>query len=370
MSIAEVKRNANVGELVRVVGACAPYYRKGDIGKFVGGSFNVNFTGHGNAEVCGDGKWAVDSYVVLEPTDIIHVDGVRYREEKRAATVGERILIVAAEQTGGEYNNGSVLTVKGTLGEFDCVYVNGHDLIIYDREYVVLTPLRENITGSYELPTNNITLNLNITVASSSPSEILKAIADSVQAELAKFKGAPNDKESRGKITEVLTNKSPQQIRDGIVEQAKADVEELTRIDHRAEFVVNREKRTVVALIRKCGSLTISARGIAKCSPDDCFNAHIGKAIALHRALGLDVPSDYLKAPQPTEPRVGDVVLVTESGAITGSTMTVTRMEPELDEFGYGKAFSHTHDPGWLGSDQVSVIDDSRDQETEVPAVA
>ena len=52
----------------------------------------------------------------------------------------------------------------------------------------------------------------------------------------------------------------------------------------------------------------VYARGIAKCSPDDCFNVHIGKAIALRRALGEDVPHEYINAPQPTEVRVGDII--------------------------------------------------------------
>ncbi|MCA0117385.1 hypothetical protein LCD32_00040, partial [Bacillus sp. RSS_NA_20] len=57
-------------------------------------------------------------------------------------------------------------------------------------------------------------------------------------------------------------------------------------------------------IVRGC----IRERGISKCAPNDCFNAHIGKAIALRRALGLEVPSEYLNVPQPTDVRVGDVV--------------------------------------------------------------
>src|SRR5699024_11680223 len=49
-------------------------------------------------------------------------------------------------------------------------------------------------------------------------------------------------------------------------------------------------------------------RGIAKCDPSDCFNVHIGKAIALRRALEVEVPDEYLNTPQPTEVRVGDIV--------------------------------------------------------------
>ncbi|MFJ7950748.1 hypothetical protein ACIQZG_04370 [Lysinibacillus sp. NPDC096418] len=66
------------------------------------------------------------------------------------------------------------------------------------------------------------------------------------------------------------------------------------------EFVVNVEKRTVVALIKGVASGDLYAKGIAKCNPSDVFNEHIGKAIALGRALGLDV-SEFEQAVQPTE---------------------------------------------------------------------
>lgn len=74
------------------------------------------------------------------------------------------------------------------------------------------------------------------------------------------------------------------------------------------EFVINNEKRTVVALIRTVTSKKLYHRGIAKCDPSDVFNEHIGKAIALGRALGSDV-SEFEQAVQPTEKVVGmDVV--------------------------------------------------------------
>ncbi|MCY8034168.1 hypothetical protein [Bacillus sonorensis] len=119
--------------------------------------------------------------------------------------------------------------------------------------------------------------------------------------------------------------KTAQERRDEIVEQAKADIEGLKTDysyavpdsndpDHPhfcfAEFIVDNEKRTIVALLRGNISCRVYARGIAKAAPDDCFNVHIGMSIALHRALGLEVPNEYLNAPQPTEVRVGDVVLV------------------------------------------------------------
>jgi hypothetical protein len=111
---------------------------------------------------------------------------------------------------------------------------------------------------------------------------------------------------------EVAPTKSPQQLRDEIVKKAKRDVTDLIGGliigDYYVNFVVNREKRTTVALLRYAKKYGVHKRGIAKCDPTDCFNTHIGEAISLRRALGLEVPTEYLTAPQPTEVRVGDVV--------------------------------------------------------------
>lgn len=65
------------------------------------------------------------------------------------------------------------------------------------------------------------------------------------------------------------------------------------------EFIINQEKRTVVALMRGVATKKVYSKGIAKCNPDDVFNAHIGKAIALGRALGKDV-SEFENAVRPT----------------------------------------------------------------------
>jgi hypothetical protein len=118
-------------------------------------------------------------------------------------------------------------------------------------------------------------------------------------------------------IIESSVKEARQLTRDDIIEMAKRDVAELKDplngfyvvkdiVDCYADFKVNREKRTVVALMRGKHTGKVYARGIAKCHPDDCFNAAIGRAIALRRALGLEVPDEYINAPQPTEVRVGD----------------------------------------------------------------
>ncbi|WP_181023578.1 hypothetical protein [Brevibacillus laterosporus] len=407
----EVEREANVGELVKVVGTMPPYYQSGDIGKFLGGYTRVDFTGQGNAEVYDDGKWSVTSYVVLEPTDIIHVDGIRYREEKREAKVGERILIVAAGVTGGLYDNGSVLTVKVAPNTLGFVYVNEHGLAVLYREYVVITPLTDSLTKSTEPATNNITVNLTINVAPSSPSEILKAIVDSVQAELVKCVGAPNDGETRDKMTEALINtgidttaagRALQKMRDNTVERAKEDLVELRsdmsnvrnprlrgrddiyllkgRLGMTADFIVNKEKRTVVCLLRGAVTPRIYARGIAECSPDDCFNVHIGKAIALRRALGLDVPTEYLTAPQPTEVRVGDVVKAIDGVHDGASGIVESVGDTSFINGANGLVFRNTeyeklngYSYCWTYLKNVKIIDDSNPQSayvSEVTAVA
>ncbi|KUP31121.1 hypothetical protein AU387_15800 [Bacillus halotolerans] len=128
---------------------------------------------------------------------------------------------------------------------------------------------------------------------------------------------------------------SAQAHRDEIVEIARADVEKLTNYGDGVryetdmwsfamcdvEFVINRDKRTVVTLLRGVRTGFVYAKGIAKAAPSDCFNVHIGKAIALRRALGLAVPDEYLNAPQPTEVRVGDVV---EGHAVKDTALVIS----------------------------------------------
>ncbi len=116
-------------------------------------------------------------------------------------------------------------------------------------------------------------------------------------------------------VYELIESKplTPNQQRAAIIEKAKKFVEEKLGREHVVpdsrgsiyvpwflkdfDFVVNNEKRTIVALCK--GTRRVRERGIAKCNPSDVFNEHIGKAIAIGRALGLDV-SEFEQAVQPT----------------------------------------------------------------------
>ncbi len=152
-----------------------------------------------------------------------------------------------------------------------------------------------------------------------------------------------------------------QHRRDEIVERAKRDIDELRddMDDLFADFIVNREKRTVVALLRGYQSGIVYFRGIAKCYPDDCFNVHIGKAIALRRALGLEVPVEYLHAPQPKEVRVGDVVNGSEIDGFYSPAKRFTLSGKNGEDGGF---FYRESASDWIEESQIGrIIDDSHD---------
>lgn len=125
-----------------------------------------------------------------------------------------------------------------------------------------------------------------------------------------------------------------------------------------AEFVVNTEKHTIVALLKGFETLEIATKGIAKCHPDDVFNEHIGKAIALGRALGKDV-SEFENAVQPTI-AVGQRFKVTEEGSVYLKEGEILRL---IDDAGFeklfGTPFTQTIGDKLLGAKQVTIIDDT-----------
>jgi len=75
-----------------------------------------------------------------------------------------------------------------------------------------------------------------------------------------------------------------------------------------AEYIVVKKKRKVICLLKDIQTGKVVAKGKAKCDPADTFNADVGMAIALYRALKLNVPGDYLNVPNPTEFEVGQIV--------------------------------------------------------------
>ncbi|MBA9027579.1 hypothetical protein [Peribacillus huizhouensis] len=331
---------------------------------------------------------------------------------KRKANVGERILITEAWLAGGYYRKGDVLTVKEIEG--NVVLTEGNALWISDSEYEVIIENRteseavgmkitedycetlaftENEDGTFSLNFKKIPALVHVSYdgngthdqtflhgeykaeaqrikIESAVGELTTYTIDSIAAlKPVESKAAVQAGETVITRTEAeaigkLAVRTPQEIRDEIVAKAKRDVAEIIHANQFTaddlEIIVNKEKRTVVALMKYLRSGKVFDKGIAKACPTDCFNVHIGKAIAVRRALGLEVPADYLNTPQPTEVRVGDVVAGRrdESYYATTKRFTLTAKCSENPD-----AFKYAERPtDYIYRSQIGkIIDDSRE---------
>jgi hypothetical protein len=76
------------------------------------------------------------------------------------------------------------------------------------------------------------------------------------------------------------------------------------------EFVVDRKEKSVAALIKAYYFKDkIMASGSYSFLEGDCFNEHLGKAIALKEAMGKKVPNEWLNIPQPNRVKEGNLVM-------------------------------------------------------------
>ncbi|MFN2748048.1 hypothetical protein ACINLE_06885 [Bacillus sp. z60-18] len=252
------------------------------------------------------GTWE-NTYKVDSPDRALYIrkeDAELIVTEKRPAKVGERVLITDAEDSQ-EYRNGEEYEVTDV--HYYIVSVKGRSLVLYNDEYEVIV---NNEVKNEEADEMKVDLNaMGYDELIAHGEEVMRMIRLRSYGEGYKQGKFDADMDATYMRPQ---EKTAQERRDEIVEQAKADVERLRMTNRMLQtfditFDINRESRTVEAVAKKPNSRT-AFYGTAVCAPDDCFNEHIGKAIALHRALGLKVPDEYLNAPQPTEVRVGDVV--------------------------------------------------------------
>lgn len=114
---------------------------------------------------------------------------------------------------------------------------------------------------------------------------------------------------------------TPNQQRAAIIEKAKAFVKNIvgeydtfnTTFGRykdqcvKPTFHVNEKKRAITVLIYGAFGKQLIFKGITKCNSNDVFNEPIGKAIALGRALGLEV-SEFEQAVQPNEVVPGHII--------------------------------------------------------------
>lgn len=272
----------------------------------------------------------------------------KFITEKRKANVGERILITRAKNTFGHYRNGMEMSVY----ERDATGVRCHSKspygysYIFDYEYEVIVEAKPSKSERISLlesqvaelqakvealqkrrkpasfltqaPTiHNVTVNLGESTAKTA--EQLSEVFRKFSEEYGGNKPTPNEQ------------------RKAVIERAKAFVAKHTEKSGKAfisegvsfgryvcdvQFIVNIEKRVVTLLAKGVNSGKVHAKAIAKCAPDDVFNADIGKAIALGRALGLDV-GEFENAVKPTEVVVGMRVLRTGDFKSTRGLRTI-----------------------------------------------
>ena len=280
-------------------------------------------------------------YIVIGENEIEYIThvGVVLKEdaelivtEKRKAVVGECVLLTAPTNTKGKYRVFDVFTVRES-GEAGVRVAEDEFTTLWHKEYEVIVDEVKNEEADEMENVNQTVINNANTVFEKKDDQYFgykSRFGDIVIGGAYSYRFVVHYAKTNqdvvivpGDVNTVTTpvcttleerlwkpEKTAQARRDEIVEQAKADVA-MFRSDLFApdvEFIVNRKKRTVVALLRGCMSGNVQERGIAKAAPSDCFNVHIGKAIALRRALGSAVPDEYLNAPQPTEVRVGDII--------------------------------------------------------------
>jgi len=281
--------------------------------------------------------------------NITEIDGVKYREVKRKAAVGEKVKVINASEALG-FSEGDVFIVEDVEWRFPAAGLSDGANVL-DDAYVVLEPVVDIAADDVDL----IILQRELNGLKRKQAELTKQV-DGLADAFAKL--VTKQQAAKIVVSPQARRKTEQERRDEIVAEAKLDVAGLERTSRvlsvptlrggkmsfyphgnsngnsacdGVKYVVNRNKRTVVVLIHWLDrEETVWARGIAKAAPGDCFNVHIGKAIALRRALGLEVPTEYVNAPQPTEPRVGDVVIGKDDAFIPGLIGTVSRLEGDV----------------------------------------
>jgi hypothetical protein len=86
-----------------------------------------------------------ERFFVIEPTDIIHIDGARYRLVDRKAKVGEKVLIVNARPLLPYSHVGEVVEIIGTDGDTYGGMLKPYDIgekgAVYRFQYRVLEPV-------------------------------------------------------------------------------------------------------------------------------------------------------------------------------------------------------------------------------------
>lgn len=289
---------------------------------------------------------------------------------KTTFKVGDKVRILDVKKIflGERYwENGDISEVKRLLDDGrPCLSRNEKDS---DESGL---PLWSNELQYIELVSSKQTKNQRITTLE----QAVEALKVEIEALKSAQKSADIAKIAEGLAKVVAKEKklTPNEQRIAIIDEAKAFVNETERkmsgwlsndegnYTYRnrctfAKYHINTEKRIVTALVRHEETLELLEKGIAKCAPGDVFNEHIGKAIALGRALGLGVRK-FEKAVQPSEVVYGMVVRGACDGFYNANrTFTINGERREYDAFYYEEAKQYGGGGNdWIRRKQIGVI--------------
>lgn len=349
------KTTYKVGDKVRILGTENIFL--GEEIKIVGGYAEVeSVSNEGHPRLaCRDG-----APLIIAKSELQYIEKIEESDAKMTQfKVGYKVRVIGvgaaglpigteAKVTQVDWDGGVYLDIKNVHG-------NKAFYLACNIELVSPKPTKNQRISALEKEVETLKAEIDVLKAAQKPADITK-IAEGITKMFAKEK----------KLT-------PNERRKAIIDEAKAFIAENTVFEEfkgtmhhgvvlksgayvKPVYWVLPEKRIVEVNMVGVLSDKSHAKGIAKCAPGDVFNADIGKAIALGRALGLDVER-FEKAVQPSEVVVGHIIDTKRGGG--NWTATVTKMYPSRDGYGYGKAFEHSHDDGWLGEDQVTIIDDT-----------
>lgn len=220
-------------------------------------------------------------------------DKVRYIEKGGWFPVGAILYVIKAEDIG-EMNHMLSESIDGKPSASSSLWVNEDEI-----ELVEAKPsknerisLLESQVAELQAKVEALQKRRKPAVAlTQAPKSATEMVLDAVRSE-------------HRAMTLKKLRTTPNQQRKAVIERAKAFVERPRSLrGRRVKYVIDEGKRTVVALLYGISdkfAMKVVHKAIAKCAPDDVFNADIGKAIALGRALGLDV-SEFENAVKPTE---------------------------------------------------------------------
>jgi hypothetical protein len=197
-----------------------------------------------------------------------------------------------------------------------------------------LDSIDEKLSQIIELLTPN---KVEIKLGGSEVSHIQAAKEEFIQA----VKALPVGKVSLGKHSRKRMIKAAQDVHriladnvysspDGVTFLYKLMTKSGRKVQCTAEFIVAKEKKKVICLLKSTHTNRKISKGVAICDEEDTFNADIGMAIALYRALKLNVPSNYFEIPNPTDYEAGQLI---EWSDYEGTKYIITKVEGKRYSF-------------------------------------